>query len=87
MGMNIKNEHVHMLAKTAAARTGLTQTGVIERALEDYLSRLDPDPETILADRLEAMDRVVVEFSKDLTPDQRRKLSTDDLYDRDGLPA
>lgn len=86
MGLNIKNEHVHQLARKAAGRTGLSQTGVIERALEEYLSRLDSDPQNITADRLEAMEHVVVEFGKHLTPARRRALGTDDLYDADGLP-
>ena len=36
MSLNIKNEHVHQLARDAAARTGLSQTGVIEEALRLY---------------------------------------------------
>ncbi|WP_028280865.1 type II toxin-antitoxin system VapB family antitoxin [Arthrobacter sp. H5] len=86
MSLNIKNEHVHQLARKAASKTGLSQTGVIERALEEYLSRLDSDPQRIAADRMEAMEHIVVEFGKHLTPARRRALDTDDLYDADGLP-
>lgn len=40
MGLNIKNERVCALAREVAARSGQTQTGAIESALEAYLRRL-----------------------------------------------
>ncbi|KNX38629.1 type II toxin-antitoxin system VapB family antitoxin [Luteipulveratus halotolerans] len=50
MGLNIKNEHVHALAREAARRTGQSQTGAIEAALERYLSELgEVDPERAAA--------------------------------------
>ena len=41
MSLNIKNEHVHELAREAARRTGKSQTGVIEEALERLLADLE----------------------------------------------
>ena len=38
MGLNIKNEYVHELARRAATATGKTQTGAIEEALERLLA-------------------------------------------------
>jgi antitoxin VapB len=87
MGLNIKNERVHALAKEAAAKTGLTQTGAIERALEQFLAAFQDDPQRIIADRADALRTLSVEFRQDLTTDQLGMLSTEDLYDDGGLPA
>jgi len=43
MGLNIKNERVHDLARRAARVTGLSQTSVIEEALVDLLQKYDDD--------------------------------------------
>lgn len=40
MGLNIKNERVHALAREAALLAGTTQTGAIEVALERYLAEM-----------------------------------------------
>lgn len=40
MGLNIKNEHVHELARKLAAATGENMTVAIERALEERLERI-----------------------------------------------
>ncbi|KGN37370.1 type II toxin-antitoxin system VapB family antitoxin [Knoellia subterranea] len=40
MALNIKNERVVTLARDVAERTGQTQTGAIESALERYLADL-----------------------------------------------
>ena len=45
MGLNIKNERVHRLAREAARVTGRTQTGVIEEALVRLLREYDVDPD------------------------------------------
>ena len=43
MSLNIKNEHVHELAREAARRTGRTQTGAIQLALESSWRRPTPN--------------------------------------------
>lgn len=40
MGLNIKNEHVHELARRLASMTGENMTVAIERALEERLERV-----------------------------------------------
>ncbi|WP_420114184.1 type II toxin-antitoxin system VapB family antitoxin, partial [Pseudactinotalea sp.] len=45
MGLNIKNERVHALAREAAAITGKSQTGAIEEALQRLLASYGADPE------------------------------------------
>lgn len=45
MGLNIKNERVHALAREAATITGKSQTGAIEEALERLLAAYGSDPE------------------------------------------
>lgn len=43
MGLNIKNERVHELARRAAAATGMSQTRAIEEALTKLLESLGED--------------------------------------------
>ena len=84
MGLNIKNEHVHALAREAAARTGQTQTSVIETALERLLAELDkPDPEVMRA----KVDAILAAVDAEMTDEMRAALLADDLYDENGLPA
>jgi antitoxin VapB len=84
VSINIKNPRVHELAKRAAALTGETQTSVIERALERLLHELEA------ADSREAkrarIDRLLADVDARLTDADRQALSTDDLYDDNGLP-
>ena len=44
MGLNIKNERVHDLAREAARVTDKSQTGAIEEALVQLLRQYDADP-------------------------------------------
>ena len=83
MGLNIKNDHVHDLARQAARLTGLSQTGVIESALERYLADLTP-PDA--ATRLARVHEILADVDRRLTDTDRAALSTDDLYDDAGLP-
>ena len=81
MSLNIKNPRVHALAKEAARRTGTTQTGAMERALEQYLRSLESQSErTRRIDDL--IDQMNLRISQGTGP-----LSTDGLYGDDGLPA
>lgn len=89
MGLNIKNERVHELAKQAAAATGRSQTGAIEEALERLLETHGEDLEG--ARRGRAMKRihqmlagVDVEVARTEPGEIRR---VEDLYDEaTGLP-
>lgn len=76
MSLNIKNERVHELAREAARRTGMNQTSVIETALERLLADLDDEAGTI--------DQLIAGLQRDISA--QGPLSTDDLYDEDGLP-
>lgn len=84
MGLNIKNEHVHELARRAARVTGKTQTGAIEEALQLLLARTG-DPER---ERQERIDLLWHEITADTTEADRRatRAVMDDLYDEAGLP-
>lgn len=88
MALNIKNERVHTLARQAADRTGLSQTSVIEQALERLLADLGEDRDGRDA-RGQAVRRLVDEFRAGLTAQQRQNIQEDlrTLYDQDGLPA
>lgn len=76
MSLNIKNPRVHDLARQAAARTGMSQTSVIELALERLLSSLPS------AD--DELDRLIRDLQIHIA--QGGPLRTDDLYDERGLP-
>ena len=87
MSLNIKNEHVHELAREAARRTGKSQTSVIEEALEKLLADLDYSPEAVKA-RTEDLLAIAADFQARLTPEDRERMNTDWLYDDEtGLPA
>ena len=86
MSLNIKKDAVHALARTAAARTGLSQTSVIEEALTMYLAQLD-DPADAQQRRRRAtllLEQLDAELDD---PARARLLDEGDLYDEAGLPA
>lgn len=85
MGLNIKNEHVHELARQAAQRTGKNQTSAIEAALQNYLKSLDRLPEATQVTRRK-IERVLTRIDARLTPEDRARLRDTDLYDESGLP-
>jgi antitoxin VapB len=82
MGLNIKSERVHELARALSAATGKNMTAVIEEALEEKLRRLrdEEDRDGQIAEALA--------FIKSLGPPPAG-LSSDhsDLYDDKGLFA
>jgi len=86
MSLNIKNERVHELAREAARRTGKSQTGVIEEALERLLADLEHERRKVgLKKDIMA---IVEDFQARLTPEDRERMNTDWLYDDDtGLPV
>lgn len=81
--MNIKNPRVHALAREASARTGLTQTSVIEQALERLLADLKADT----SGQRGRVERVLAQIDARMTPHARAAILADDLYGDDGLPA
>lgn len=85
MSLNIKNERVHALAREAARRAGKSQTSVIEDALtlllEDMAQTPGPD------ERLSAVLDIAEDFERRLSPENRKAMSTEQLYDERGLPA
>ncbi|MGH3446269.1 MAG: type II toxin-antitoxin system VapB family antitoxin [Nocardioidaceae bacterium] len=83
--MNIKNPHVHELAREAARRTGKSQTSVIEEALERLLAEMDtPTAEEKYARLIEIAD----DAASRLTEDDKQAMSTimEEMYDEHGLP-
>lgn len=88
MGLNIKNEHVHDLARQAASVTGKTQTGAIEEALTRLLADYDIDPEqqrvAATVDKVHGIVRAYLDTPSDPDREIRR---VEDLFDeRTGLP-
>lgn len=84
MGLNIKNERVHELARRAAKCTGRTQTGAIELALEKLLAEYEDEVER----KRKAIDEAVRVADALITDTDRSDpafLSTDALYDENGL--
>ncbi len=82
MGLNIKSEAVHKLARKVAAETGTTMTGAIENALEEKLERL--------ARRRDAKARVArlrKKLDKLGPPPPGLTSDHSDLYGEDGLPT
>lgn len=87
MGLNIKNERVHDLVRQAARVTGLSQTGVIEEAVERLLAEHGVDSaEQSREARLDLVRDIVVRYRE--APGGDRSLSgVDELYDdATGLP-
>lgn len=88
MGMNIKNERVHELARRAASVTGKSQTGAIEEALTRLLADYDIDPEedraTAKVDKVHSIVRAYLDTPSDADRTIRR---VEDLFDEQtGLP-
>ena len=82
MSLNIKNERVHELAREAARRTGKSQTSVIEEALRTYLEALEREQSE--DKRWAAVEELLVDLRRRLAG---ADLSTDFLYDENGMPA
>ncbi len=76
MSLNIKNPRVHELAREVARRTGLTQTGAVEAALERMLSDL--------AEGSSSIDDLITDIQTDVAA--HGPVSVDALYDESGLP-
>ena len=85
MSLNIKNEHVHALAREAALLTGRSQTSVIEEALERLLADLEHERRQIgLKEDIMA---IASDFKARMDAAGDGPLSSDWLYDDEtGLP-
>jgi len=89
MALNIKNEHVHELAREAARRAGTTQTSAIKAALEQYVARLGAGEDQHRADKRARAEELLGQFRSSLTDEDRAVMrrDLDALYDDEGLPA
>lgn len=90
MGLNIKNERVHDLARQAAEALGTSMTGAIEVALTRLLADQGVDPEE--RRRREKSERVRATLARihallaEVPPENQ--FTIEDLYDPEtGLPA
>lgn len=82
MGMKIKSERAHQMAKRLARQTGTTVTAAVENALEEKLARLGRSMDA------EAKFQQIKRFVEALPPPPPGLTSDhSDLYDDDGLPA
>jgi antitoxin VapB len=83
MGLNIKNDETHQLARELAALTGENLTAAIREALRERLDRVRRSRGLSLSDRLLAI-------GKDCAPRLKEPFRTADhgdlLYGDDGLP-
>jgi antitoxin VapB len=81
MGLNIKSDRAHELARRLAQETGETMTAAIEKALEDQLMRIHRHKER------EYRYRTIREIVSSLPPPPPGVTSDhSDLYDEWGLP-
>jgi antitoxin VapB len=86
MSLNIKNEHVHELAREAARRTGKSQTSIVEEALTKFLADLDYSPTAIEARTADLL-AIAQDFHARTAATDEGPLSADWLYDDEtGLP-
>lgn len=81
MALNIKNQRVVELAKQCAQLTGQTQVTVVEAAQEAYLASVIAEEPTHRARGEQLVREVQAEAQT------AGILSTDELYDKGGLPA
>ena len=82
MGLNIKNEEVHRLARRLAAETGTSMTAAIANALREKLERLERD-----RDREARIQRLRAMLDELGPPPSWLTSDHSDLYDDDGLFA
>ncbi|NLT53323.1 MAG: type II toxin-antitoxin system VapB family antitoxin [Actinomycetales bacterium] len=87
MGLNIKNQRVHDLAREAARVTGKSQTAAIEEALTHLLREHQVDPqERDVARTVDLVRAIALEYSQDPGLEDRAVRRVEDLYDETGLP-
>ncbi len=82
MGLNIKSDRAHDLARQLARETGTSMTAAVEKALEDQLTRVHRHAER------ESRYQMIKEIVSRLPPAVPGVTSDHtDLYDDDGLPV
>lgn len=88
VSLNIKNEHVHELARQAAQVTGKSQTGAIQEALESLLASYGADPvQSRTRHKVDAARRIAEAYRSDPGNPRPPTLNVEDLYaDATGLP-
>ncbi|MGL5849920.1 MAG: type II toxin-antitoxin system VapB family antitoxin [Phycicoccus sp.] len=88
MGLNIKNERVHALAREAARVTGRSQTGAIEEALEQLLRAHGADPDASRrTHKVDLVRSIVAAYAAEPVGPDRAIRGAEDLYDVEtGLP-
>jgi antitoxin VapB len=80
MGLNIKTDEAHRLAKALAEKTGESLTTAVTKALQERLARVDKS-------RLERLKAIAKDCAKRLNKPGRKTLTIEDLYDDEtGLP-
>ncbi len=82
MGLNIKNDRVHELARILSQATGQTLTAVIEEALEEKLTQLERDRE--MPTKIAWLETRLKELGP---PPPGLTSDHSDFYDENGLPA
>ena len=89
MSLNIKNEHVHALAREAARVTGKSQTGAIEEALVNLLKARGTDPiQDDQERRIDLIRRISLKWESHPEVGDEAIREVEDLYDaRTGMPA
>ena len=83
MSLNIKNERTHALVRELATLTGVSQTEAVEQAVRARLAELNEEAD--VQQRYERLMAISRETSQ-LVREHGWTLSTDDLYDEQGLP-
>lgn len=88
MGLNIKNERVHDLAREAARVTGTTQTSAIEEALRLLLQQHGEDPDNSAREaRVRRLLAMGERYRREENPAAAAVVRVEDLYDEaTGLP-
>lgn len=87
MGLNIKNQRVHDLAREAARVTGKSQTAAIEEALERLLHERGVDPHARAVEQIvDQVRALATEYTQDPGREEREIRRIEDLYDDEGLP-
>ena len=83
MGLNIKTDEAHALARELAKLTGESLTTAVTQALRERLDRVRPERGAGLANRLLAIGK---DCAKHLKEPYRSVDHADLLYDERGLP-
>jgi antitoxin VapB len=88
MGINIKSDRVHQLARDAAAVLGTTQVGAIELALERLLADEGHDVEQArIAARIDLVTSILVDYDVAAAPANSEITHVQDLYEpATGMP-